>query len=49
MLFIEPLFTPFILPHKQKKQADPKTGALNLQGIEFVRKGGGNCKEMKIR
>jgi len=21
------------------------TGALNLQGIEFARKGGGNCKE----
>jgi len=24
-------------------------GALNLQGIEFVRKGGGNCKERNIQ
>jgi len=24
-------------------------GALNLQGIEFARKGGGNCKERNIQ
>jgi len=27
----------------------PKMGALNLQGIEFARKGGGNCKERNIQ
>jgi len=27
----------------------PETGTLNLQGIEFARKGGGNCKERNIQ
>ena len=30
-------------------KAETKTGALNLQGIEFARKGGGNCEERNIQ
>ena len=37
----------FSLKLKGKRQAS--VGALNLQGIEFARKGGGNCKEENIQ